>query len=153
MNKNVKIAKELIRIAKRLIISQRYPFPEAKSYHNNEGDFDATISSKDVSELNYKLNRETRKHGIPKKDYIEVLKNLEELFKQATYLTTPTQTEENKTKHPNDAFIRKLYGTVATINGTTYKIHFTVFFPKDQSDKNYQKNSKIKLYYLNMKEV
>lgn len=113
-------------------------------YHNDEGNFDAFVTSNDSRKLNNEARPESEDKKIPKHDIEEIFKKTEELFRQATFLDHQAGTHNNNTQQ-QDEYDRKRYVTNTTINGTPYKITYVLKFPNPNSK---QKNTRIKLHYM-----
>lgn len=114
------------------------------TYHNDEGNFDAIVTSQDSRKLNNEARIKTEDKGIPKSDIEEIFKKTHELFKQSTFLDHRDGIHDTGTEKM-DKYDRKRYVTTTEINGSSYKITYVVLFPKSDSK---QTNTSIKLHNL-----
>lgn len=150
MNNNIKIAKQLVWIAKTLLAMSPHRIPKGDvirmqgKYHNDAGNFDAIVTSEDSRKLNNEARPESEDKGIPKSDIEEIFKKTEELFRQASFLDHQVGTHNNNTQSQDD-YDRNRYVTNTTINGTSYKITYVVKVPNPKSK---QTNTSIKLHYM-----
>ena len=121
----LKIANEIIKIAKILLLAEFYQFPEKGDYHNNPTKIDAHISQKEQKKMNCSCRIIAKQHGISDRVFDQVLKNIKPLFLNATPETSVLIPGQKK----DDAYDKRYYKTSAHINGHTYSIRFMVKFP------------------------
>ncbi len=114
------------------------------TYHNDEGNFDAIVTSKDSHKLNNEARIKSEDKGIPKSDIEKIFKKTRELFQQSTFLDHRDGNRNTGTEK-KDKYDRKRYVTTTKINGSSYKITYVVLFPKSDSK---QTNTSIKLHNL-----
>ena len=147
MNTNIKIAKKLIVIAKELLamsphkLSPEDVIPLQGIYHNNNDDFDATVSNTDSRKINNEARSDTEKKNIPKEDIIMILKQTKELFAQSSFL------DHRDGINPGDVYDRKRYIIDTKINSRSYRITYVLQYPKPNL-KDKKTNAKIKLHHL-----
>ena len=147
MKETIIIAKKLVAIVKELLamsphkLSPEDVIPLQGTYHNNNDNFDATVSNTDSRKINNEARSDTEKKNISKDDIITILKQTKELFAQSVFL------DHRDGINQGDVYDRKRYVIDTTINEQPYRITYVLQYPKPNL-KNKKTNAKIKLHHL-----
>lgn len=148
MNENIKIAKQLVKLAK-CLVAKNDSIPAKGDYHNNPTNIDAHIGRKEQKKINHSCRLQAQRDGIADKIFDYVLINLKTLFADAVPETDDIMTGIKI----NDAYDKRYYNNTCIIHDQSgkskiYSVRFMVKIPTQDVTRKKDNTQKNKLYSI-----